>query len=62
MDILSAIPRDVDHVWQTLFAFPYHVQLLLLGEIKGAEKLAESGNDSGLTEFGKCNCRFSRLY
>jgi hypothetical protein len=42
--------------------FPYHVQLLLLEEIKEAELLAESCADSSLSELGTCDCRFARSY
>jgi hypothetical protein len=48
------------HEW--LNVFPYHVQLLLLDEIKGAEQLAESAAVSRLAESGKCDCRFTRCY
>jgi len=54
------LSATLEHTW--LDAFPYHVQLLLLEEIKEAEKLAESGDESGLTESGKCDCRFQRSY
>ena len=50
----------LEHLW--LDAFPYHVQLLLLEEIKGSKKLAESGDELGLSELGKCDCRFARSY
>jgi hypothetical protein len=54
------LSATLEHPW--LDAFPYHVQLLLLEQIKGAEKLAESGNDSGLSALGKCDCCFARSY
>ncbi|KAH9203596.1 hypothetical protein DL95DRAFT_501919 [Leptodontidium sp. 2 PMI_412] len=54
------LSATLEHPW--LDAFPYHVQLLLLGEIKGAEVLAESGDESGLPASGKCDCRFARSY
>jgi hypothetical protein len=50
----------LEHPW--LDSFPYQVQLLLLEEIKGAERLAESGDESGITESGKCDCCFARFY
>ncbi|KAH7346348.1 hypothetical protein BKA65DRAFT_274970 [Rhexocercosporidium sp. MPI-PUGE-AT-0058] len=54
------LSATLEHPW--LDAFPYHVQLLLLEEIKGSEKLTESGDESGLSELGKCDCRFARSY
>ena len=54
------LSATLEHTW--LDVFPYHVQLLLLDEIKEAEKLAESGADSSLSELGKCDCRFARSY
>jgi hypothetical protein len=54
------LSATVEHTW--LDAFPYHVQLLLLEELKEAELLAESGADSSLSESGKCDCRFARSY
>jgi hypothetical protein len=54
------LSATLEHPW--LDHFPYPVQLLLLDEIKGSEKLAESGDDSGLSLLGKCDCRFARSY
>ena len=54
---LSAI---LEYTW--LDYFLYHVQLLLLEELKGAEKLAESGTNSDLSELGRCDCCFTRSY
>ena len=42
--------------------FPYQIQLLLLDEIRAAEKLAESGKEVELLENGTCSCRFARSY
>jgi hypothetical protein len=50
----------LDYPW--LNGFKYHVQLLLLDEIKAVTELAESGADSRLKEDGMCKCRFSRAY
>jgi hypothetical protein len=41
--------------------FPYQVQLLLLAEIKAAERLAEDGTEPRL-ENDTCDCKFSRAY
>ena len=54
------LSATLEHPW--LDAFPYVIQLLLLDEIKEADKLAEVGADSSLTESGKCDCRFQRSY
>ena len=54
------LSATLEHTW--LDVFPYHVQLLLLDEIKEAEKLAESGAEVSLTELGKCEYRFARSY
>ncbi len=56
---LSAVS---EHPW--LGEFAYQIQLLLLDEIKEAERLAEAGadSDSRLTESGKCECHFGRSY
>jgi hypothetical protein len=54
------LSATLEHPW--LDAFPYHVQLLLLEEIKGSEKLAESGDESSLSDLGICDCRFARSY
>jgi len=54
------LSATLEHTW--LDAFPYHVQLLLLEETKEAEKLAELGADSSLSELGKCDCHFARSY
>ena len=45
-----------------LNAFPYQIQLLLLDEIKAAEKLAELGKEPSLSDVGTCSCRFARSY
>lgn len=45
-----------------LDSFLYYVQLLLLEEIKEAERLAELGTNSSLSELGKYNYRFTRSY
>ncbi|TAQ84793.1 hypothetical protein B7494_g6880 [Chlorociboria aeruginascens] len=54
---LSAIS---EYPW--LNEFPYHVQLLLLDEIKAATLLAESGKDPMLSSNGTCSCKFARSY
>jgi hypothetical protein len=54
------LSATLEHPW--LDAFPYHVQLLLLEELKQVELLAEAGADSNLSESGKCDCRFARSY
>ena len=54
------LSATLDYPW--LSAFKYHVQLLLLDEIKAAAELAESGADSRLDEYGSCKCRFARAY
>jgi hypothetical protein len=54
------LSATLEHSW--LNAFPYIIQLLLLDEIKGANKLSKDGADSSLTESGKCDCRFQRRY
>lgn len=45
-----------------LNAFPYPIQLLLLGEIQAAETLAESGKEPLLEADNTCSCRFARSY
>jgi hypothetical protein len=54
------LSATLDYPW--LSGFKYHVQLLLLDEIKAAAELAESGADFRLGENGKCKCRFARAY
>jgi hypothetical protein len=45
-----------------LNVFPYQIQLLLLDEIKAAEKLAELGKEPSLSDANTCSCRFARSY
>jgi hypothetical protein len=54
------LSATLEHPWLTEFPFP--VQLLLLDEIKAADRLAESGQESRLPESGSCDCRFARSY
>jgi hypothetical protein len=54
------LSATLEHPW--LDFFPYHVQLLLLEELKQAELLAEAGADSNFSESGKCDCCFARSY
>ena len=45
-----------------LSAFSYQIQLLLLDEIKAAEKLAKLGKEPSFSDVGTCSCRFARSY
>jgi hypothetical protein len=49
----------LEHPW--LENFPYHVQLLLLDELRAVTELAESSTESRLID-GTCECRFKRAY
>ena len=54
------LSATLEYPW--LIIFPYPVQLKLLDEIRAAETLAESGNESSFSESSFCDCRFARSY
>jgi hypothetical protein len=56
----KSLSATLDYPW--LNGFKYHIQLLLLDEIKATTELAKSSADSRLKEDSTCKCRFSRAY
>ena len=54
------LSATLEYPW--LNSFLYHVQLLLLNEIKAAASLTELGKDPTLLDNGTCSYRFTRSY